>query len=162
MHLPPYDASAPRERSRLSACRCGSPSTPLRHLHATATRRPPSIQHTVLGIPDASSRSPERECSVHARDRSMSGCRCCSKVVECCAKIAMTTLRTLEVTMRLLSNHDLPRLIFLDGLALPRTRSVLLDSGHFVSEDRAEDYAAAILGWISRASQPNSYPSRPL
>jgi pimeloyl-ACP methyl ester carboxylesterase len=32
--------------------------------------------------------------------------------------------------------------------ALPRTRSVLLDSGHFVWEDRAEDYAAAILGWI--------------
>jgi pimeloyl-ACP methyl ester carboxylesterase len=29
--------------------------------------------------------------------------------------------------------------------ALPRTRSVLLDSGHFVWEDRAEDYAAAIL-----------------
>jgi pimeloyl-ACP methyl ester carboxylesterase len=32
--------------------------------------------------------------------------------------------------------------------ALPRTRSLLLDSGHFVWEDRAEDYAAAILGWI--------------
>jgi len=32
--------------------------------------------------------------------------------------------------------------------ALPRTRSVLLDSGHFVWEDRAEDYAAAILDWI--------------
>jgi hypothetical protein len=27
-------------------------------------------------------------------------------------------------------------------------RSVLLDSGHFVWEDRAEDYAAAILDWI--------------
>jgi len=65
----------------------------------------------------------------------------------------MTTLRTLEVTMRLLSNHDLPRFIFLDGLALPRTRSVLLDSGHFVSEDRAEDYAAAILGWIRGGSR---------
>lgn len=32
--------------------------------------------------------------------------------------------------------------------ALPRTRSLLLDSDHFVWEDRAEDYAAAILGWI--------------
>jgi pimeloyl-ACP methyl ester carboxylesterase len=32
--------------------------------------------------------------------------------------------------------------------ALPRMRSVLLDSGHFVWEDRAEDYAAAILDWI--------------
>ena len=32
--------------------------------------------------------------------------------------------------------------------ALPRTRSVLLESGHFVWEERAEDYAAAILGWI--------------
>jgi hypothetical protein len=30
---------------------------------------------------------------------------------------------------------------------LARTRSVLLDSGHFVWEDRAEDYAA-IVGWI--------------
>jgi hypothetical protein len=28
------------------------------------------------------------------------------------------------------------------------TRSMLLDSGHFVWEDRAEDYAAAILDWI--------------
>jgi hypothetical protein len=39
---------------------------------------------------------------------------------------------------------------------LPGTRSVLLDSGHFVWEDRAEDYAAAILGWIQgryRAAQ---------
>ncbi len=34
------------------------------------------------------------------------------------------------------------------GRALPRMRSVLLDSGHFVWEDRAEDYAAAILDWI--------------
>jgi pimeloyl-ACP methyl ester carboxylesterase len=32
--------------------------------------------------------------------------------------------------------------------ALPRTRSVLLDSGHFVWEDWAEDYAGAILDWI--------------
>jgi len=31
---------------------------------------------------------------------------------------------------------------------LPRTRSLLLDSGHFVWEDRAEEYAAAILEWI--------------
>jgi pimeloyl-ACP methyl ester carboxylesterase len=27
-------------------------------------------------------------------------------------------------------------------------RSVLLDSGHFVWEDRSEEYAAAILDWI--------------
>ena len=32
--------------------------------------------------------------------------------------------------------------------ALPRMRSVLLESGHFVWEDRAEDYAAVILDWI--------------
>ena len=32
--------------------------------------------------------------------------------------------------------------------ALPRTRSLLLDSGHFVWEDCAQDYAAAILEWI--------------
>jgi pimeloyl-ACP methyl ester carboxylesterase len=32
--------------------------------------------------------------------------------------------------------------------ALPGMRSVLLDSGHFVWEDRAEDYAAVILDWI--------------
>jgi pimeloyl-ACP methyl ester carboxylesterase len=31
---------------------------------------------------------------------------------------------------------------------LPRTRSMQLDSGHFVWEDQAEDYAAAILDWI--------------
>ncbi|MBI3898388.1 MAG: alpha/beta hydrolase [Gammaproteobacteria bacterium] len=31
---------------------------------------------------------------------------------------------------------------------LPRTRSVLLDSGHFVWEDQAEQYAAAVLDWI--------------
>ncbi len=31
---------------------------------------------------------------------------------------------------------------------LPRTRSVLLDSGHFVWEDQAEQYAATILDWI--------------
>jgi pimeloyl-ACP methyl ester carboxylesterase len=34
------------------------------------------------------------------------------------------------------------------GRALPRMRSVLLDGGHFVWEDRADDYAAAILDWI--------------
>jgi len=32
--------------------------------------------------------------------------------------------------------------------ALPRTRSVLLDSGHFVWEDCADAYAAAVLDWI--------------
>lgn len=32
--------------------------------------------------------------------------------------------------------------------SLPRTRSLLLDSGHFVWEDRAEEYAAAILEWV--------------
>jgi pimeloyl-ACP methyl ester carboxylesterase len=32
--------------------------------------------------------------------------------------------------------------------ALPRTRSVLLDAGHFVWEDCADEYAAAILDWI--------------
>jgi pimeloyl-ACP methyl ester carboxylesterase len=32
--------------------------------------------------------------------------------------------------------------------ALPRTRSLVLDGGHFVWEDCAEDYAAAILEWI--------------
>ena len=31
---------------------------------------------------------------------------------------------------------------------LPRTRSVMLDSGHFVWEDQSEQYAAAILDWI--------------
>jgi pimeloyl-ACP methyl ester carboxylesterase len=31
---------------------------------------------------------------------------------------------------------------------LPRTRSMQLDSGHFVWEDQAENYAAAILDWI--------------
>jgi len=31
---------------------------------------------------------------------------------------------------------------------LPRTRSVLLNSGHFVWEDQAEQYAVAILDWI--------------
>lgn len=31
---------------------------------------------------------------------------------------------------------------------LPRTRSVLLDSGHFVWEDQAEQYAAAVRVWI--------------
>jgi pimeloyl-ACP methyl ester carboxylesterase len=31
---------------------------------------------------------------------------------------------------------------------LPKTRSVLLDSGHFVWEDQAEQYAAAVLDWI--------------
>ncbi len=31
---------------------------------------------------------------------------------------------------------------------LPRTRSVLLDSGHFVWEDQAEQYAAAVRDWI--------------
>ena len=35
--------------------------------------------------------------------------------------------------------------------ALPRTRSLLLDSGHFVWEDCAEGYAAAILEWIRGA-----------
>jgi pimeloyl-ACP methyl ester carboxylesterase len=34
------------------------------------------------------------------------------------------------------------------GRALPRMRSVLLDGGHFVWEDRAENYAAAIMDWI--------------
>jgi pimeloyl-ACP methyl ester carboxylesterase len=34
------------------------------------------------------------------------------------------------------------------GRALPRMRSVLFDGGHFVWEDCAEDYAAAILDWI--------------
>jgi pimeloyl-ACP methyl ester carboxylesterase len=33
--------------------------------------------------------------------------------------------------------------------ALPRTRSVFLDAGHFVWEDRADEYAAAILDWIN-------------
>jgi hypothetical protein len=42
-------------------------------------------------------------------------------------------------------NPDSQQTQILDG-ALPRTRSVLLESGHFVWEDRAEDYAAAILG----------------
>ncbi|MGH7240892.1 MAG: alpha/beta fold hydrolase, partial [Candidatus Saccharimonadales bacterium] len=32
--------------------------------------------------------------------------------------------------------------------ALPRTRSLMLESGHFAWEDRAEEYAAAILEWI--------------
>ncbi len=32
--------------------------------------------------------------------------------------------------------------------SLPRTRSLLLDSGHFVWEDRAQEYAAAILEWV--------------
>ncbi|WP_412023757.1 alpha/beta fold hydrolase [Burkholderia cepacia] len=32
--------------------------------------------------------------------------------------------------------------------ALPRTRSLLLDCGHFTWEDRADEYAAAILEWI--------------
>lgn len=32
--------------------------------------------------------------------------------------------------------------------ALPRTRSILLDAGHFVWEDRADEYAAAVLDWI--------------
>ena len=32
--------------------------------------------------------------------------------------------------------------------ALPRTRSLVLDSSHFVWEDRSEEYAAAILEWI--------------
>ena len=32
--------------------------------------------------------------------------------------------------------------------ALPRTRSLLLDGGHFVWEDCADEYAAAILEWI--------------
>ena len=31
---------------------------------------------------------------------------------------------------------------------LPRTRSVLLDSGHFVWEDQAEQYSATVLDWI--------------
>lgn len=32
--------------------------------------------------------------------------------------------------------------------ALPKTRSLLLDGGHFLWEDCAEDYASAILEWI--------------
>jgi len=32
--------------------------------------------------------------------------------------------------------------------SLPRTRSLLLDSGHFVWEDCAQEYAAAILEWV--------------
>jgi len=32
--------------------------------------------------------------------------------------------------------------------SLPRTRSLLLDGGHFVWEDRADEYAAAILEWV--------------
>jgi pimeloyl-ACP methyl ester carboxylesterase len=32
--------------------------------------------------------------------------------------------------------------------ALPRTRSIVLDASHFVWEDRAGEYAAAILDWI--------------
>jgi pimeloyl-ACP methyl ester carboxylesterase len=31
---------------------------------------------------------------------------------------------------------------------LPRTRSVVLDAGHFLWEDRADEYATAILDWI--------------
>lgn len=33
-------------------------------------------------------------------------------------------------------------------MALPRTRSMLLEGGHFVWEDCAQEYAAAILEWI--------------
>jgi pimeloyl-ACP methyl ester carboxylesterase len=32
--------------------------------------------------------------------------------------------------------------------ALPKTRSLLLDGGHFLWEDCAEKYASAILEWI--------------
>jgi len=32
--------------------------------------------------------------------------------------------------------------------ALPRTLSVVLDAGHFVWEDRADEYATAVLDWI--------------
>jgi hypothetical protein len=35
--------------------------------------------------------------------------------VECSAKIAMTALRSRSGTMRLLPDHDLPRLFFLDA-----------------------------------------------
>lgn len=31
---------------------------------------------------------------------------------------------------------------------LPRTRSVVLDSGHFAWEERAQEYAAEVLDWI--------------
>jgi pimeloyl-ACP methyl ester carboxylesterase len=33
-------------------------------------------------------------------------------------------------------------------VALPRTRSIVLDAGHFVWEDSADGYAAAVLEWI--------------
>jgi pimeloyl-ACP methyl ester carboxylesterase len=32
--------------------------------------------------------------------------------------------------------------------ALPKTRSILLDAGHFVWEDRADEYAVGVLDWI--------------
>ena len=32
--------------------------------------------------------------------------------------------------------------------ALPRTRSIVLDASHFVWEDCADEYAAAVLNWI--------------
>jgi pimeloyl-ACP methyl ester carboxylesterase len=32
---------------------------------------------------------------------------------------------------------------------LPHTRSVVLDSGHFVWHDRPDEYAAIVLDWIS-------------
>ena len=46
--------------------------------------------------------------------------------------------------------------------ALPKTRSVLLDSGHFVWEDRAEDYAAAILDWIRRLQSRLTTRAKPV
>ena len=73
----------------------------------------PQSQATILGIPDASLRSPDENAAA-ARNHSMSGMMVLlAKGVECSAKIAMTALRAWRYATGLLPDLDQAQRIFL-------------------------------------------------